>query len=128
MKLYEISEIRNLGIIGHGSCGKTSLTSALLFSSGTVNRLGRVAQGNTVTDVPADIVGAVKDARDGLMEMVAEVDDALMEKFFERGSLSQEELAAGLAKGVRQRKIFPVLCASALANVGAHPLLDACVT
>src|SRR2546428_2562347 len=50
MKLYEISEIRNLGIIGHGSCGKTSLTSALLFSSGTVNRLGKVDQGNTVTD------------------------------------------------------------------------------
>src|SRR2546427_632128 len=50
MKLYEISEIRNLGIIGHGSCGKTSLTSALLFSSGTVNRLGRVDQGNTITD------------------------------------------------------------------------------
>src|SRR2546428_12359685 len=50
MKLYDISEIRNLGIIGHGSCGKTSLTSALLFSSGTVNRLGKVDQGNTVTD------------------------------------------------------------------------------
>src|SRR5207247_8523494 len=50
MKLYEISEIRNVGIIGHGSSGKTSLTSALLFSSGTVNRLGRVDQGNTVTD------------------------------------------------------------------------------
>src|SRR2546422_10882989 len=50
MKFYEISEIRNLGIIGHGSCGKTSLTSALLFSSGTVNRLGKAAQGNTATD------------------------------------------------------------------------------
>src|SRR6267378_6699757 len=50
MKVYEISEIRNVGIIGHGSSGKTSLTSALLFSSGTVNRLGRVDQGNTVTD------------------------------------------------------------------------------
>src|SRR2546425_668688 len=41
MKVYEISEIRNVGIIGHGSSGKTSLASALLFSSGTVNRLGR---------------------------------------------------------------------------------------
>src|SRR5438093_1573112 len=50
MKVYEISEIRNVGIIGHGSSGKTSLASALLFSSGTVNRLGRVDQGNTVTD------------------------------------------------------------------------------
>src|SRR5436190_1147048 len=50
MKVYEISEIRNVGIIGHGSSGKTSLASALLFSSGTVNRLGRVDQGNTITD------------------------------------------------------------------------------
>src|SRR3989442_13878204 len=50
MKIYEISEIRNLGIIGHGSSGKTSLASALLLSSGTVNRLGRVDQGTTVTD------------------------------------------------------------------------------
>src|SRR3989449_8915239 len=50
MKFNEISEIRNLGIIGHGSSGKTSLASALLFSSGTVNRLGRVDQGTTVTD------------------------------------------------------------------------------
>src|SRR6266487_1904595 len=50
MKLYEISEIRNVGIIGHGSSGKPSLTYALLFSSGTVNRLGRVDQGNTITD------------------------------------------------------------------------------
>src|SRR5258705_113914 len=250
MKVYEISEIRNLGIIGHGSCGKTSLASALLFVSGAVNRLGRVDQGNTitdfdeeeiarkesissalchlewkniklnvidtpgygafiadakgalrvldgalvvvdavagvevqteeawgyaeefelprlfvinkldrenasfaralesigrafgrqavpiqipigsekgfsgvvdlvankafvyekdesghhkVTDVPADLAGAAKEARDALMEMVAEVDDTLMEKFFESGSLSQEDLAAGLARGVKKR-------------------------
>ena len=40
MKVYELSEIRNVGIIGHGSSGKTSLTSSLLFSSGAVNRDG----------------------------------------------------------------------------------------
>src|SRR2546428_2623403 len=272
MKVYEISEIRNVGIIGHGSSGKTSLTSALLFSSGTVNRLGRVDQGNTVTDfeeeeiarkvsissalchlewkkiklnlidtpgygafiadakavlrvvdgallvvdgvagvevqteeawgyaegfdlprlfvvnkldrenasfaravesitrafgrqavplqipigsekmfagvvdlvtekawvydrdesgrntiadVPADLAGDAEQARDRLMEAVAEVDDALMETFFEKGALSQDDLVAGLSKGVKERKIFPVLCASALANIGAHPILDA---
>src|SRR6266571_247146 len=275
MKVYEITEIRNVGIIGHGSSGKTSLASALLYSSGTVNRLGRVDQGNTITDfeeeeiarkvsissalchlewkkiklnlidtpgygafiadakavlrvvdgallvvdgvagvevqteeawgyaegfdlprlfvvnkldrenasfaravesitkafgrqavpvhipigaektftgvvdlvanqacvyeqdesgrhkvteVPADLAGAAKEARDKLMEVVAEVDDALMETFFEKGALSQEELVAGLSKGVKQRKIFPILCASGLANIGAHPILDALVT
>jgi len=50
MKVYDNSEIRNVALIGHGSCGKTSLASALLFCSGAVNRLGRVDQGNTVTD------------------------------------------------------------------------------
>jgi elongation factor G len=272
MKVYEISEIRNLGVIGHGSCGKTSLTSALLFCSGTVNRLGKVDQGTTVTDfdaeeiarkvsissalchlewkktklniidtpgygafiadakaalrvvdgalvvvdgvagvevqteeawgyasgfdlpriivvnkldrenanlprvmeslvssfgrqavpvqipigtekdfagivdlvtmkaltyekdetgrhlagdIPADLKAAAKDARDKLMEQVAEVDDKLMEKFFESGTLSQDDLVAGLTRGVKERKIFPVLCASALGNIAAHPVLDA---
>ena len=275
MKVYEISEIRNVGIIGHGSSGKTSLASALLFSSGTVNRLGRVDQGNTITDfeeeeiarkvsissalchlewkkiklnlidtpgygafiadakavlrvvdgallvvdgvagvevqteeawgyaegfdlprlfvvnkldrenasfaravdsiigafgrqavpvhipigaekaftgvvdlvankayvydqdesgrhkvteVPAELADAATEARDKLMEVVAEVDDALMETFFEKGALSQEELIAGLSKGVKQRRIFPILCASGLSNIGAHPILDALVT
>ncbi len=272
MKVYELSEIRNLGIVGHGSSGKTSLTSALLFCSGTVNRLGKVDQGTAVTDYdeeeiarkvsissalchlewrkaklnlidtpgygafiadakaalrvadgtvvvvdgvagvevqteeawgfaeelglprlfvvnkldrenasfartlesigkafgrqavaaqvpigsekgfsgvvdlisgraylyqpdesgrhqvadpPPEVKEAVQEGRARLMEMVAEVDDALMETFFEKGELSQEELTAGLAKGVKERKLYPVLCASALRNIGAHPLLDA---
>ena len=50
MKVYEISAIRNIGVIGHGSSGKTSIASAFLFCSGTVNRLGKVDQGTTVTD------------------------------------------------------------------------------
>src|SRR5947209_6179379 len=275
MKLYEISEIRNVGIIGHGSSGKPSLASALLFSAGTVNRLGRVDQGNTVTDfeeeeiarkvsissalchlewkkiklnlidtpgygafiadakatlrvadgalvvvdgvagvevqteeawgfaeefslprllvvnkldrenssfaralesigkafgrqavalqipvgsergfqgmvdlvtrkaflyagdesgkhqvtdLPADLVESVREARARLMEMVAEVDDGLMEKFFESGEQTEEALVQGLAKGVKARTLFPVLCASALHNIGAHPLLDALVS
>ncbi|HEV8202203.1 MAG TPA: GTP-binding protein, partial [Candidatus Polarisedimenticolia bacterium] len=50
MKVYDISDIRNVGLIGHGSSGKTSLASGLLFASGAVNRLGKVDQGNTITD------------------------------------------------------------------------------
>ena len=275
MKVYEISEIRNLGVIGHGSAGKTSLTSSLLFCSGTVNRLGKVDQGTTVTDfedeevsrkvtissalchlewkktklniidtpgygafiadakaalrvadgalvvidavagvevqteeawgyaeefalprlivvnkldrenasfaralesigrsfgrqavaaqipigsekgftgvvdlvssrallyardesgkhqvadVPPDLAEPVREARSRLMEMVAEVDEALMEKFFESGELTPEQLVAGLARGVKQRAIVPVFCASALLNIGAHPVMDALAT
>src|SRR6058998_824010 len=50
MRVYESDNIRNVGLAGHGASGKTSLTSAMLFDSGAVNRLGRVEDGNTVTD------------------------------------------------------------------------------
>ncbi len=50
MRVYESDAIRNIGIIGHGAAGKTSLTAAMLFDAGAMNRLGRVDDGNTVTD------------------------------------------------------------------------------
>ncbi|MDR0842925.1 MAG: elongation factor G [Acidobacteriota bacterium] len=50
MKVYESDSIRNICIVGHGASGKTSLTSAMLFNAGAVNRLARVEDGNTVTD------------------------------------------------------------------------------
>jgi elongation factor G len=60
--------------------------------------------------------------------MVAEADDSLMEKFFDAGTLTQDELLAGLKRGISASRIFPVLCASAAANVGMQPLLDALVS
>ena len=50
MRVFESDSIRNICIVGHGAAGKTSLTSAMLFDSGAVNRLSRVEDGNTVTD------------------------------------------------------------------------------
>ncbi|HVF91858.1 MAG TPA: elongation factor G [Blastocatellia bacterium] len=50
MKVYDTKEIRNVGIVGHGHVGKTSLVSAMLFDTGATNRLGRVDEGSTVTD------------------------------------------------------------------------------
>ena len=57
--------------------------------------------------------------------MVAEADDALMEKFFESGTLSQDELVEGLKRGVAAGRIVPLVCTSATANIGMQPLLDA---
>ncbi|MGI8782277.1 MAG: elongation factor G [Acidobacteriota bacterium] len=54
MKITESDSIRNLAFVGHGDSGKTSLVSAILYSSGAVNRLGRIDDGTTVTDYEED--------------------------------------------------------------------------
>jgi elongation factor G len=274
MRVYESESIRNIAIIGHGTAGKTSLTSAMLFSAGAVNRLARVDDGNTVTDyeeeeierkisissalahcewskkkinildtpgyrpfltdtklvmraadaavvvldavagvevqtekvweyatefnlpriliinkmdrdnasfertlasveeafgraaipiqipigserefkgvidilsnkayryerdgsgkfqtieIPAEYQGPVQEAREKLIEMVAEGSDELMEKFFAEGTLSPAELLEGLKKSVYGRNIFPILLASATYNIGVPQILDAIV-
>jgi elongation factor G len=50
MKVYDAASIRNVAIVGHGGSGKTQLASSILFDAGMVNRLGKVDEGNTVTD------------------------------------------------------------------------------
>src|SRR5579871_6529846 len=77
--------------------------------------------------VPADLTAAVDAAREALIEMVAENDEKLMEKFFEAGTLTDDELVAGLRSATIAAKIFPLVCTSATLNVGMQPLLDAIV-
>ena len=50
MKTYEGRDIRNVGVVGHGDSGKTSLTAGLLYTAAATNRLTRVDEGNTITD------------------------------------------------------------------------------
>ena len=50
MKNYTIKNLRNIGLIGHGGAGKTSLIEALLFHTGNIDRLGKVEEGTTVSD------------------------------------------------------------------------------
>jgi elongation factor G len=50
MRIYESSAIRNVAVVGHGACGKTSLVAAMLFDSNMINRLGRVDDGTAPTD------------------------------------------------------------------------------
>ncbi len=78
--------------------------------------------------IPVGQKAAAESAREALIEMVAEADDALMEKFFDAGTLTRDELLSGLKRGIAAGRVFPVLCASATANVGIQPLLDALVT
>ena len=50
----DISKIRNVGFVGHGGVGKTSLVEAILFAAGAINRLGKVEDGTTTTDFDPD--------------------------------------------------------------------------
>ena len=271
MKTYEGKDIRNVGVVGHGDSGKTSLTSALLFTAGATSRLTKVDEGNTITDfddeeiqrkisistalayaewkktkinfldtpgyniflndthaslaaadstlvivdavagvevqtekvwefsnefklpralvinklererasfqraldsiqsffgrtaipvqlpwgaerefkgvvdlvrmkaysykldgdgkgqetdIPADMAEVAQKAHEALVEMVAEGNDALMEEFFDKGTLPVEHILDGLKNALRERRLFPVLCASALHNIGSDQILN----
>jgi elongation factor G len=77
--------------------------------------------------IPAEMTAEVQSARDALIEMVAENDEKLMEHFFEAGTLTDEELTSGLRSATLAGKLFPLVCTSAVANVGVPQLLDAIV-
>ncbi len=80
-----------------------------------------------VQDVPADMADAVEEARANIVEVAAETDDALMEKYFEEGDLSLEEIKKGLRTATLAMKVTPVLCGSSYRNKGVQNLLDAVV-
>lgn len=266
---YDISKLRNVALLGHGNSGKTSLSEAMLFDTGTISRLGKVDEGNTTSDfdpeeqrrkisvntsilpmdweghrvtildtpgytdfvgevrsavrvvegavvlldavagvevgtelvwqhasdyklprivfvnkmdrenadfqkavasltevlgvrpaimqlpigsqanfkgvvdlvtraayigpkaekaaIPPDMASQVEEARTQLIEVAAEGDDELIMKYLDGEELSVEEIYRGLRLGVSSGKIVPVLCGSALANVGVQPLLSAIV-
>ncbi len=271
MKIYEGAEIRNVGLVGHGHSGKTSLAAAFLSTSGATNRLTRVDEGNTITDfddeeiarkitistslaylewkktkinlidtpgfniflndtksalaaadsavvvvdgvagvevqtektwgfaddlklpralvinkldrerssfdralasvqnvfgrvaipihlpigserefkgvidlirmkailftpdgdgkgkeseIPAGMAEAAQKAHEALVELIAEGKDDLMEEYFNEGTLPVEHIVSGLREEMAELRVFPVLCASALHNVGTDLLLD----
>ena len=82
--------------------------------------------GKTVTtaDIPADYKDVVKNARNTLMELSAEAEDSLIEKFLEGEELTEEEIKRGLATQLSRGKLYPVLCGSSLKATGIHNLLS----
>jgi elongation factor G len=75
--------------------------------------------------VPSDLQADAEAARGALIEMVAEQDEALLEKFFAEGTLADDEVIAGLTRAVSSRRIFPVLYCSGGRNQAVQPLMDA---
>ena len=74
--------------------------------------------------IPANMEADAKAAHERLVELVAEGDDTLMEEFFEKGTIAEEHIVSGLHNAIREDKIFPVLFASGLGNMGTDEVLD----
>ncbi|OGD19945.1 MAG: translation elongation factor G [Candidatus Aminicenantes bacterium RBG_16_63_16] len=74
-------------------------------------------------DVPANLKAEAEKKREELVEMIAENDEKLMEKYLEAGALSSAEVEAGLRKAVLDRQLFPVFAVAAMTNIGAQPLV-----
>ena len=77
-----------------------------------------------VGHIPDNLAEQAKAAHERLVELVAEGDDALMEEFFDKGTIDEEHIIAGLHNAIREDRIFPVLFASGLGNIGADEVLD----
>lgn len=78
----------------------------------------------TAGEIPGDMKDAADSAREKLMEAVAESKDELLEKFFDKGELTDDEIEDGLKAGIAARSIYPILASSATFNIGASTLLD----
>jgi elongation factor G len=77
--------------------------------------------------IPEEYRERADDEHKNLVEMVAEGEDHLMEKFFANGTLEASDLLPGLQEEIAERKVFPVMCVSAQLEIGVLRLLDACV-
>ena len=93
---------------------------AIMFS-------GDVTDVPEVAEIPADVAAAAADARDQMIQSLADVDDAVAEKYLEGQAFTDAELKAAIRKATIAVKLVPVLGGTALRNKGIHPLLDAVI-
>ncbi len=79
-----------------------------------------------IDDIPAELQAEADEWRDKMLETLAEVDDRLMEKYFEDPStITEEEIKAAIRKGTLSMQINPMICGSSFKNKGVQTLLDA---
>ncbi|MDY3783899.1 MAG: elongation factor G, partial [Candidatus Cryptobacteroides sp.] len=75
-------------------------------------------------DIPAQFADEAAEAQQALIEKAAEFDDELMEKFFDQGTLSEEEVKKGLEAGILAGEVYPVFCTSGKKDIGVKRLMD----
>ena len=116
MKVYSAENIRNICLAGHGGRGKTTLAEAMLYAAGASDRLGRVADGNTVMDFDAE----EKRRHNSVSSAVAPI-EWLGKKINIIDTPGLFDFATGVAEGVRAAEtVLIVLAAGSGVDVGAE--------
>ncbi len=100
----------------HGAIDLVKMRAALYESNGS----GKAKD----SDIPADMMEAATAAHEALVEMVAEGNDALMEEFFDKGTIPIEDLMPGLRQAIAENRLTPVVVSAALPNIGSQTLLE----
>lgn len=77
-----------------------------------------------VEDIPANLADKAEEMHSALIEAAAENDEALMDKFFEEGTLSEDDMIKGLKLGIANRGTFPVICVAAKSDQGIDRMMD----
>ncbi len=78
----------------------------------------------TIEDIPAEEMEKAQELHQALVEAAAENDETLMEKFFDQGHLSEDEMREGIRKGLIDRSIYPVFCVSAAKDMGVRRMME----
>lgn len=88
-------------------------------------RFGSDGKGNYVEEeIPANLRSQADKLREELIEKIAESDETLLNTFFDKGTLTDDEVHNGLREALRKREIFPVFCSAATQGIGSSSLLD----
>lgn len=77
-----------------------------------------------ISDIPAEEMDKATELHQKLVEAAAENDESLMEKFFDQGKLTEDEMREGIRKGLITRDIFPVFCVSAFKDMGVRRMME----
>ncbi len=86
---------------------------------------GKPEENATEIEIPEELRKQAEEKHNELVETIVEFDDELMNKYLEGEEISVEEIKRAIRKGVLEVKFFPVMCGTALGNMGIKPLLDA---
>jgi len=88
---------------------------------------GKPEENPTEIEIPADLKDIAEEKRIAMIEDAAEFDEELMEKYLEGAEISEELIKRAIRKGVLEVKMFPVMCGTALGNIGVKLMLDAVI-